>query len=229
MYDLQKVAYSIDHAVLKPTQTIPDLIQNCKLATKYAVKSVCVKPCDVAIAVNELNNTNTIVGTVIGFPHGANRTETKVLEAHLAIADGAKELDMVLNNGRFHGEDYNYVQNDIEAVVNIAKQSSVIVKVILETCWMTDEQIVKACEIAQAAGADYVKTSTGFADSSATPHAVQIMLDTVGQTMKVKASGGIRDIDSAISYLKQGCDRLGLSSTESILNAKAQVLPDEKY
>jgi len=142
----------------------------------------------------------------------------KALEARLAIQDGATELDMVMNIGKFLSGDYAFVQKDIEAVVAEAAPKGVLVKVILETSYLTPEQVAKACQIAEAARANFVKTSTGFSDGGATPEVIDIMLKTVGKTMGVKASGGIRSWDTAVGYLRQGCKRLGVGSTEKVLD-----------
>ena len=179
---------------------------------------MCVRPGDVALAAQHLAGTGVDVSVVVGFPHGSNRPETKALEARLAIQDGAREIDMVMNIGKFLSGDYEHVQADIAGVVAEAKKSGVLVKVILETCWLSKEQIVKACQIAEAAGADFVKTSTGFGDGPATPEVIEIMLETVGKTMGVKASAGIRTWDVAVGYLAQGCTRLGVGSTEAVLD-----------
>ena len=165
-----------------------------------------------------LKDSEVDVSMVVGFPHGSNRPEVKALEARLAIEDGAVELDMVMNIGRFLSGDYDFVQKDIEAVVAEAKKAGAIVKVILEICYLSDEQIAKVCKIAEAAGADFVKTSTGFGDGPATPEAIDIMIKTVGKTMGVKASGGVRSYETAVGYLDQGCKRLGVASTQAVLD-----------
>jgi deoxyribose-phosphate aldolase len=220
MWTRSQVAKTIDHAALKPFMTDKDIIAACAVGKKYGVASVCVRPSDVALAAKELAGSGVDPSAVIGFPHGANRPEVKALEARLAIEDGAKELDMVLNVGKFHTGDYAWVQRDIECVVAEArKHRGVLVKVIFETCWMTPEQIAKACEIAKAAGADYVKTSTGFGDGPATPEAVQVMIETVGQSMGIKPSGGIRNYETACKYLDMGVQRLGVAATEAVLEA----------
>lgn len=218
MFTKRDVAKTIDHSVLKPFATDKDIVDGCRMCEKWGVASMCVRPTDVALAAKELENSEVAVSAVIGFPHGSNRPEVKALEAKLAIEDGAVELDMVMNIGKFLSGDYDFVQKDIEAVVAEAKKSNVIVKVILEICYLSPEQIGKACKIAEAAGADYVKTSTGFGDGPATPEAVEIMIKNVGKTMGVKASGGIRTYETAVGYLKQGCKRLGAASTQAILD-----------
>ncbi len=217
-YSKDDVAKLIDHAVLKPNSTVADVKSNAAMCIARNVGCLCVRPCDVALASKELAGSKTIIASVIGFPQGNNRSETKALEAKLAIEDGATELDMVMNVGRFLSGETAYVQADIEAVVAEAKPKAIPVKVILESCLLTPEQIAEACKISEAAGADFVKTSTGFSDSGASPEAIQIMVDTVGQTMQVKASGGIRTWEDAVNYLNQGCDRLGVGSTEAVLD-----------
>jgi len=223
MWTRKQVAQTIDHAVLKPFATDADIVAGCRLGKKYGVASVCVRPSDVALAAGELAGSGVVPSVVVGFPHGAHRPEVKAVEARLAIEDGAKELDMVMNIGKFLSGDYAWVQRDIEGVVCEArKHDGVLVKVILETCWLKPEQIAKACRIAKAAGADYVKTSTGFGDGPATPEAVRVMLDTVRPEMGVKASGGIRTYETASKYLDMGVQRLGVASTEAVLEGAPQ-------
>lgn len=218
MWTRRQVAETIDHAALKPFMTDDDIRVACRLGREYGVASVCVRPSDVALAARELAGSGVVPSVVIGFPHGSNRPETKALEARLAIEDGAGELDMVMNVGKFLSGDAAWVERDIRAVVAEArKHAGVMVKVILETCYLKPEQIAAACRIAEKAGADYVKTSTGFGDGPATPEAVQVMLDTVGQTMGVKPSGGIRDYATACRYLEMGAKRLGIASTQAVL------------
>ncbi len=217
-YTKTDVAKTIDHAILKPDMTDTDIVKNAAMCRRRGVGCLCVRPTDVALATRELADSETIVAVVIGFPYGYHRTETKALEAKLAIEDGADELDMVMNTGKFLSGNHAYVQADIEAVVAEAKPKKVPVKVILETCLLTSEQIAQTCKLAEAAGADFVKTSTGFAGGGATPEAIDIMVKTVGKTMKIKASGGIRTWDEAIGYLEQGCSRLGIGSTKTVLD-----------
>ena len=218
MYTRDEVAKTIDHSVLKPFATGKDVIEGCNMCRARKVYAFCVRPCDVALAARELKGSGVAVCAVVGFPHGSNRSEVKALEAELAIDDGAVELDMVMNIGKFLAGECVYVQNDIAAVVTRAKPRGVLVKVILETCWLSPAQIAEACRIAEAAGADFVKTSTGFGDGPATPEAIDIMIQTVGETMGVKASGGVRTWETAVGYLDQGCRRLGVASTEQVLD-----------
>ena len=222
MWTKKQVAKTIDHAALKPQMTDADIIEACELGRKYGVATVCVRPSDVALAAKELAGSGVPPSVVIGFPHGANRPETKALEAKLAIEDGAKELDMVMNVGKFLTGDLDWVQRDIAGVVAEAKAAGgILVKVILETCYLSPQQISKACEIARDAGADFVKTSTGFGDGPATPEAIDVMMKTVGDCMGVKASGGVRSYETAVGYLEQGCKRLGAAGGTKVICEQA--------
>ena len=218
MYTQADVAATVDHAVLKPELTANDVRDAAEMCRARGVCALCVRPGDVALARDVLAGSATKVCAVIGFPHGANRKETKALEARLALEDGAVELDMVMNVGQFLSGHHEVVQQDIEVVVAEAHAANAIVKVILETCLLTKEQIAEACHIARRAGADFVKTSTGFSSGGATPEAIAVMIETVGTSMQVKASGGIRDWAGAVAYLEQGCTRLGIGSTETVLD-----------
>jgi deoxyribose-phosphate aldolase len=182
------------------------------------VYSMCVKPCDIKAAAELLKGSDVKVSCVLSFPHGADTTEVKAFQARKAIEDGVDEIDMVMNIGKFRSVDYTYVLNDIKAVVEVAHQHGVPVKVIQESYYLSLEQVAKACELSYQAGADFVKTSTGFAAGSATPEIVQVMVDTIGGKMKIKPAGGIRDWKTAVAYLEQGADRLGIGSTEAVLN-----------
>ncbi len=218
MWTKQRIARTLDHAALKPHLTDQDIVAACQLGKRYGVASVCVRPSDVALAARELAGSGVAPSVVIGFPHGAHRPETKALEARLAIEDGAVELDMVMNVGKFLSGKDDLVRQDIAAVVAEARQQpGVKVKVILETCYLDPEGIARACRIAREAGADFVKTSTGFGDGPATPAAVEIMKQTVGGVMGIKPSGGIRDYATACQYLEMGVERLGVAATEAIL------------
>ncbi|MHB8900708.1 MAG: deoxyribose-phosphate aldolase [Thermoguttaceae bacterium] len=206
----KQVAATIDHAALKAEMTDRDIADACELGTKCRVASVCVRPSDVALAARLLHGSGVVPSMVVGFPHGAHRPEVKALEARLGIEDGARELDMVMNVGKFLSGDHDWVRRDIQGVVAEAKKAgNVLVKVILETCYLNPEQIAAACRIAREAGADFVKTSTGFGSGPATPEAIDVMIRTVGDTMGVKASGGVRSYEVACAFLDQGCKRLG--------------------
>ncbi len=222
MYTKKQVAKTIDHAVLKPDMTDEDLKQHAQMCIENEVYSMCVKPCDIAAAAGLLQNSDVKVSCVLSFPHGADTTATKAFQAEQAIADGVHEIDMVMNIGKFLSGDYNYVLNDIKAVVEVAHKKNILVKVIQESGFLTADQIAKACELSYLAGADFVKTSTGFGPGGAKPEYIDVMIKTVGDKMQVKASGGIRSWDDAVAFLEQGANRLGVGSTEAILNgAKA--------
>lgn len=218
MYTKKQVAQTIDHAVLKPEQTELDLQQNAKMCIENGVFSMCVKPCDIKMAKELLKKSDVKVSCVLSFPHGADSTAVKEFQAQQAIKDGADEIDMVMNIGKFLSGDYEYVIEDIKAVVNVAHQNGVLVKVIQESGFLTLDQVATACELSYEAGADFVKTSTGFGPGKATPEIVDVMIKTVGDRMMVKPSGGIRTWDDAVAFLEQGADRLGVGSTEAVLN-----------
>ena len=212
------VASKIDHAVLKPAATQADLEKNAQMCIRRGVGNMCVRPCDVRRASELLRGSGTSVSMVVGFPHGSNLAEVKAFETAKGIEDGAVEFDMVMNIGRFLSGDFAWVRRDMAAVVEAAKAGRALVKVILETGYLTLEQVAEACRIARDAGADFVKTSTGFGDGQATTEVIDVMLRTVGDTMGVKASGGVRTWEAAIGFLKQGCTRLGIGSTEAVLD-----------
>ncbi|CUS81863.1 deoxyribose-phosphate aldolase [Candidatus Kryptonium thompsonii] len=211
------IAKMIDHTLLKPEATPKDIEKLCFEAIQYQFASVCVNPCYVKLASEILKDRKVKVCTVIGFPLGANRIETKVFETEKAIEDGAKEVDMVMNIGMLKGGYYEYVEQDIRAVVNVAHKKGVLVKVILETALLTDEEKVKACLIAKRANADFVKTSTGFSKGGATAGDVALMRRVVGGAMGVKASGGIRTYEEALQMIKSGADRIGASASVKIV------------
>lgn len=216
-YTIEQVAKTIDHAVLKPDQTLADLEANAKMCAKYGVFSMCVKPCDIKAAKELLNDSDVKVSCVLSFPHGADATPVKAKQAKQAIEDGVDEIDMVMNIGRFLSGEYEYVLQDIKAVVEVAHQHGILVKVIQESGFLSAGQIAKACELSYEAGADYVKTSTGFGPGGAKSEHIDVMVKTVGAKMKVKASGGIRSWEDAVAFLDQGADRLGIGSTETVL------------
>jgi deoxyribose-phosphate aldolase len=222
------VARTLDHAVLKPEFTSADLARHAAMCIERGIGCLCVRSVDVPEAARLVAGSDVVVASVIGFPHGAQPAAVKALEARLAIAAGARELDMVQNVGALRSGDHDAVRADIAAVVAEARSRAaatggIIVKVILETCYLSPEEIATACRLTEEAGADFVKTSTGFgvrADglTGATPEAVRIMLDTVGGRLQVKASGGIRSWDEAVAYLDMGCTRLGVGDAASILD-----------
>lgn len=211
---MEKSKY-IDHTILKATATKNDILKLCSEANQYHFASVCVNPANVALAHQLLNGTDVMVCTVIGFPLGANTSSVKAFETTQAIADGADEIDMVINVGQAKAHEWDNVYEDILAVVKAA--NGVLVKVIIETCYLTDEEKVMACQMAMKAGADFVKTSTGFGTGGATVEDVKLMKKTVGNTCKVKASGGIRDKDAFEAMIAAGADRIGCSAGVKIM------------
>ena len=212
-----KLAATIDHSLLRPQLTSDDIIQGCATAVRYRVASVCVRPADVSLASRELGQSRVAVGTVISFPHGDSVTETKVFEASRALEDGAVELDMVMNIGSMLSGDYKRVEADMRAVVEAAAGEA-IVKVILENAYLTDDQKVRACHLAESAGADYVKTSTGYAPSGATLDDLRLMRGSVGPKVKVKAAHGVRTLDALLAVIEAGADRCGATATATILD-----------
>ncbi|HSR05476.1 MAG TPA: deoxyribose-phosphate aldolase [Proteiniclasticum sp.] len=210
------LAKHIDHTLLKPDAVEAELVKLCAEAREHKFFSVCINPSNIEKAKELLEGTDTKVCTVVGFPLGQMTTEAKSFETNEAILLGAEEVDMVINIGKLKDQDYEYVLEDIRAVVLAAK--GVLTKVIIETCLLTDEEKVKACELAKDAGADFVKTSTGFSKAGATREDIALMRKTVGPEMGVKASGGIRTLEDAMGMIESGATRLGLSASVSILN-----------
>ncbi|MDT2764092.1 deoxyribose-phosphate aldolase [Enterococcus asini] len=206
----------MDHTILKADATEQDVLQVIEEAKEYHFYSVCINPTWVKLAAEKLAGEPVAVCTVIGFPLGANTSEVKAYETTDAINNGADEVDMVINVGALKSAQYKKVQQDIEAVVAAAKDRA-LVKVIIETALLTKEEIVKACELAQAAGADFVKTSTGFSTSGAAAADVKLMRETVGSSMGVKASGGIHSAQEAMAMIEAGANRLGTSAGVAII------------
>lgn len=214
----EAIAKRIDHSLLGPTLTHPELDEGCLLAARYQVASVCIKPFAVARAAEILRDTGVFVGTTIGFPHGGHATEVKVFEARRAMADGATELDMVINIGEAIAGRWDVVRTDIAEVTKAAHDGGAIVKVIFENCYLNDEQKTRLCEICGELRADYVKTSTGYGTGGATHEDLILMRRISPPHVKVKAAGGVRDLDSAIAVAELGCDRIGASRTAEILD-----------
>lgn len=206
----------IDHTILKADATKEDVLRIIEEAKTYHFYSVCINPTWVALAAEELKGEPTAVCTVIGFPLGANTSEVKAYETADAIKNGADEVDMVINIGALKSKQFKKVQADIEAVVSAAKDKA-LVKVIIETALLDNEEIVKACELAKAAGADFVKTSTGFSTGGAVVADVKLMRETVGPEMGVKASGGIHNEAEAAAMVEAGANRLGTSASVAIV------------
>jgi deoxyribose-phosphate aldolase len=215
------IALLIDHTLLKPEATDADIRKLCAEARQYGFASVCVNPYWVPVAAVELGGSAVKVCTVVGFPLGANATEVKSFETGVAMAEGALEIDMVLNIGALRGGMADAVREDIIAVVDTAHLGGAIVKVILETALLTKEEKIEACQLAVAAGADFVKTSTGFAASGATAEDIALMREVVGPAMGVKASGGVRTLEDLKKMVAAGATRIGTSAGVKIVEATA--------
>ena len=219
---MENIAQYIDHTILNADATKADIQRVCEEAKEYNFKTVCIQPYWVKYAKEILGDSKVGVTTVIGFPLGANTTEIKVAEAKLAVAEGASDVDMVINIGALKSEDYDTVLRDIQAVVD-AVTGQAIVKVILETSLLTKSEKIRASELAKQAGADFVKTSTGFSTGGATLDDVQLMRATVGPDMGVKASGGVRTFEDAKAMIEVGATRIGASSGISIIEGSKEV------
>lgn len=213
----EQVAQTIDHSLLRPELTTSEVVAGCELAARYRVASVCARPADVTRCAAILKGSGVAVGTVIGFPHGSHTTATKVFEAREAMADGATELDMVINIGWLRSGEKALVEADIRAVVEAATGHA-LVKVILENAYLSKEQIVTGCRLTEAAGADYVKTSTGFAATGATIEDLILMRSSVSERVKVKAAGGVRTLDQLLEVMSVGASRSGATRTAEMLD-----------
>jgi len=216
-YTCRAIAQMIDHSLLRPELTEDDIRKGCQIAKEYKVATVCCRPSEVTLVKQLLQGSDVKTTTVIGFPNGYNKTETKVFEAEQAIKDGAVELDMVINIGRLLSGDHDYVGKDIKAVVKTAHRHNVLVKVIFENYYLADEQKKIACRLAEEAGADFVKTSTGFAAGGATLEDLKLMRENVSEKVQVKAAGGVRDLEMALKVRQVGCTRFGATRTKDIM------------
>jgi deoxyribose-phosphate aldolase len=212
----ERVAKTIDHSLLRPELTLDEIREGCELAARYDVASVCVRPADVTFAAGVLAGSSGAVGTGIGFPHGAHTTATKVFEVGQALEQGATELDMVINIGWLRSGEDRRVQDDIRAVVDASGDA--LVKVILENAYLTKDEIVRGSKAVEAAGADFVKTSTGFAPSGATLDDLRLMRATVSPRVRVKAAGGVRTLDALLEVMSVGADRCGATRTAEMLD-----------
>ncbi len=222
------LAKMIDHTLLKPDATQQEIAQLCFEARKYGFASVCVNPTWVSLCAELLKGSTAKVCTVIGFPLGATSSQAKAFETETAIRQGATEIDMVINIGALKARDLETVAKDIRSVVNAAHSQGIIVKVIIETALLSDEEKTMASLISKEAGADFVKTSTGFAGGGATVHDVELMRKTVGPQMGVKASGGVRTFEDAASMIKAGATRIGASAGVKIIQGPSGQLPAAK-
>jgi deoxyribose-phosphate aldolase len=215
-FTLRQVAKTIDHALLRPDMTRAEVREGCEVALKYDVASVCCRPADVAFCAELLKGSDVHVGTVVGFPHGNSATATKVFETKQVVADGATEIDVVLNIGWLKSGMFDEVRDEIAAVVAAASGNQV--KVILENAYLTEEEIVKACQLCEAAGADYVKTSTGFAPTGAVLEDVKLMRASVSSKVEVKSAGGVKTLDALLAFMEAGVKRSGASGTAAMLD-----------
>ncbi len=219
MSNEKKLNKFIDHTILKPGASVEDVKKICDEAKEYGFASVCVNPANIALVSEALKNTDVNPCVVVGFPLGATLPEVKAFEAEICIALGAKEVDMVANIGAIKSGDWDLVKRDITAVVKAAKDKA-LVKVIIETCLLTDDEKIQVCKTAKSAGADFVKTSTGFSTGGAVKSDIELMRRVVGNEMGVKASGGVRSYDDAVTMINAGATRLGTSSGVSIVNGE---------
>ena len=208
----------IDHTLLKPTATTSDIINLCKEAIEHNFYSVCVNSCYVKLAKKELKNSDIKICSVVGFPLGAMSAKAKVFEAQRAIKDGADEIDMVINIGLLKSKKYRSVEKEIRAIKKSIQKK--VLKVILETCYLSEEEIVKASKLALKAKADFIKTSTGFGSRGASIEDIKLMKSVAGDKMKIKASGGIKDGKTAMEFIELGVGRLGTSSGIALVSNK---------
>jgi deoxyribose-phosphate aldolase len=229
-YTSEEIAGMIDHSLLRPNLTDDDIRAGCAVARKYGVASVCCAPSQVPLVKVLLDGSGVATSTVIGFPHGYSTTETKVAEARQAVREGATELDMVINISKLLSGDFDYVERDVAAVCAAAREEArtngiedpIIVKVILENCYLTDGLKVRACQMCERAGADFVKTSTGFGSGGATFADLRLMRKAVSEKVQVKAAGGIRELDTALLVRAVGATRFGCTATAAVLDEAAR-------
>jgi deoxyribose-phosphate aldolase len=216
-FTYDQIAKTIDHSLLRPELDLDTVAEGVRLAVRYDVASATVRPADVALAAELVAGTRVLVSTVVGFPHGSSTTATKAFEADRALDDGAHELDMVVNIARLRSGRDDEVRDEIRTIVELAAGRGAIVKVILENAYLTDEQKVLGCQLAEQAGADFVKTSTGFAPTGATLEDLALMRATVSPHVQVKAAGGVRTLDALLDVLSIGVTRVGATATETML------------
>ena len=214
----EEIANMIDHSLLGPVLTDDELEEGCRLAVDYDVASVCIKPYYLKRCAELLAGSSVAASTVIGFPHGAHTTDVKIAEARRAIEDGGKELDMVINIGKALSGDWDFVQRDIEAVIDIAHQAGSLVKVIFENCYLNDDQKIRLCEICGELEADWVKTSTGYGSGGATDEDLTLMRAHSPESVQVKAAGGVRTLDRLLEVRALGVTRCGATRTADMLD-----------
>ena len=217
------IAEYIDHTVLKPTTTLQDVEKLCEEAISYQFAAVCVPPLFVKKAKGILSTSSTKVATVIGFPFGYSAIEAKVAEVVLAIIDGADELDVVINVSAIKNNDWQFLANEINTILPIIKNKNKVIKVIIESGILTDEEIIKCCDLYGAAGVDFMKTSSGFAEKGASVEAVKLMRKHLADNVLIKASGGIKNFIFAKQLIEAGANRIGCSSSIAIINEAAEL------
>ncbi len=216
-FSCEEVAQVIDHSLLRPTLTDVELEAGCRAAAEWGVATVCIKPYFVSRARELLQGSAVKTGTTVGFPHGGHVISVKVAEARAALGQGAQEIDMVVNIGKAKSGDWDYLEDEIVAVTEAAHQEGGLIKIILENCYLTDDEKRQLCRISKAAGADFIKTSTGFGTGGATDEDLRLMLEEAGDAMGVKAAGGLRTYAAVARVMEMGVKRVGASQTESIL------------
>ncbi len=218
LVSLAEIAQVLDHSLLRPELTVAGLREGCALAREYEVVSVCVRPSDLPVAGEALAGSAVRLTTTVGFPHGVTTSAAKVAEARDALDHGAVELDMVLNIGRLCSGEHRYVEDEIRAVAEVAHGRGALLKVIFENHYLGDEQKVVACRLSESAGADFVKTSTGYAKGGATLHDLELMRSTCSPRVRVKAAGGVSTLDAVLAVMAVGAVRVGTSSTKAIID-----------
>jgi deoxyribose-phosphate aldolase len=223
LFNNQTITYEqfvrlFDHTLIKPTLTEAEIIAGCEKAREYGIAAVFVQPTDIPLAAKILKGSSVLPGIPLGFPHGGHTTKTKLFEARNGLENGAREIDMVLNLIKLHSHEDAYVQDEIQAIVELGHQAGILVKVITSNSYLTKEEIVRACKLAAKAGADFVKTSTGFEPSGATPEDINLMWKTVGPKVQVKAAQGVRSLENALAFIDAGASRLGATLTFEILD-----------
>lgn len=216
-YKYTEIAKMIDHSLLKPYLTDEEIVEGCELAKQYKVASVCVRPGDVTLACSVLKDSDIIVSTVIGFPHGSTSTVAKMEETKDAIDNGAKELDVVVHIGKLKSGNLEYVKSELKLITSYSHHREVKIKVIFENCYLSDEEKIKACEICNEVGVDWVKTSTGYGTGGAEDHDLKLMRKHSKPEIQIKAAGGVRTLERAIEVKELGCTRIGATATVAIL------------
>lgn len=218
MLNSRELSKMIDQTLLKPFASYEDFLELCEISSKYGFKMVAINSEPVKLCKNFLKEVDVNVGAAIGFPLGQTTIETKVFETEDAIKNGADEIDYVINIGQLKNKNYDYITKEMESIVNLCRKNNVTSKVIFENCYLTEEEKIKLCEIARKVKPDYIKTSTGFGEWGAKLEDVRLMKKHVGNEIKIKASGGIRDLETALAFIEAGAERIGTSSGAKIID-----------